>query len=239
MAEERNVLGGRLEPCSVEPRTGFYRDGCCNTGPEDLGLHVDLRADDRGVPRLFSRARQRPVHAAAGSRLPGIEAGRPLVHLRRTLARSARRRRSATGGAFGDARRRPSRSSRWRICSAMRSIPTKARRARWTWRTQPSASSWSRSRSFEAAGAVLSRRPRSATSVFGAAATGFFQRDRHRLLMGAPAAGQTAHRGAQSIFIRRKSTARFEVNRGGISRPVAHRLALCRASSCRWMDEFT
>jgi uncharacterized protein (DUF2237 family) len=38
--EETNVLGGRLEPCSVEPRTGFYRDGCCNTGPEDLGLHV-------------------------------------------------------------------------------------------------------------------------------------------------------------------------------------------------------
>jgi uncharacterized protein len=40
MADETNVLGGRLEPCSVEPRTGFYRDGCCNTGPEDLGLHV-------------------------------------------------------------------------------------------------------------------------------------------------------------------------------------------------------
>jgi len=38
--EETNVLGGRLEPCSVEPRTGFYRDGCCNTGPEDIGLHV-------------------------------------------------------------------------------------------------------------------------------------------------------------------------------------------------------
>ncbi len=40
VAEETNVLGGRLEPCSVEPRTGFYRDGCCNTGPDDLGLHV-------------------------------------------------------------------------------------------------------------------------------------------------------------------------------------------------------
>lgn len=40
MAEDTNVLGSRLEPCSVEPRTGFYRDGCCNTGPEDLGLHV-------------------------------------------------------------------------------------------------------------------------------------------------------------------------------------------------------
>ncbi len=40
MADDTNVLGGRLEPCSVEPLTGFYRDGCCNTGPDDLGLHV-------------------------------------------------------------------------------------------------------------------------------------------------------------------------------------------------------
>ena len=38
--EDRNVLGGALVPCSFEPRTGFYRDGCCNTGPEDHGLHV-------------------------------------------------------------------------------------------------------------------------------------------------------------------------------------------------------
>ena len=38
--EDRNVLGGALAPCSTSPRTGFYRDGCCNTGPEDLGLHV-------------------------------------------------------------------------------------------------------------------------------------------------------------------------------------------------------
>ena len=40
MADDTNVLGGRLEPCSVEPRTGFFRDGCCNTGPDDIGLHV-------------------------------------------------------------------------------------------------------------------------------------------------------------------------------------------------------
>jgi len=40
MADVTNVLGGPLQPCSREPRTGFYRDGCCNTGPEDLGLHV-------------------------------------------------------------------------------------------------------------------------------------------------------------------------------------------------------
>ena len=36
---ERNVLGGPLEPCGTEPLTGFYRDGCCSTGPEDPGLH--------------------------------------------------------------------------------------------------------------------------------------------------------------------------------------------------------
>jgi len=37
---ERNVLGGELEPCGTDPVTGFYRDGCCNTGPEDLGSHT-------------------------------------------------------------------------------------------------------------------------------------------------------------------------------------------------------
>lgn len=36
----RNVLGGSLEPCSAEPLTGFYRDGCCNTGAEDVGVHT-------------------------------------------------------------------------------------------------------------------------------------------------------------------------------------------------------
>ena len=37
---QRNVLGGEIAPCSVEPRTGFFRDGCCNTSPEDLGSHT-------------------------------------------------------------------------------------------------------------------------------------------------------------------------------------------------------
>ena len=37
---ERNVLGGRLESCGNDPVTGFYRDGCCRTGPEDLGSHT-------------------------------------------------------------------------------------------------------------------------------------------------------------------------------------------------------
>lgn len=40
MSSEHNVLGGPLEPCGTDPVTGFYRDGCCNTGPEDLGNHT-------------------------------------------------------------------------------------------------------------------------------------------------------------------------------------------------------
>ena len=35
-----NVLGGELIPCSLDPVTGFYRNGCCETGPDDLGLHT-------------------------------------------------------------------------------------------------------------------------------------------------------------------------------------------------------
>ena len=37
---DRNVLGGPLEPCGTDPVTGFYRDGCCTSGPEDLGSHT-------------------------------------------------------------------------------------------------------------------------------------------------------------------------------------------------------
>jgi uncharacterized protein (DUF2237 family) len=37
---DRNVLGGPLEPCGTDPLTGFYRDGCCTTGPEDRGSHT-------------------------------------------------------------------------------------------------------------------------------------------------------------------------------------------------------
>jgi len=37
---ERNVLGGALEPCSLDPMTGFFRDGCCRTDEEDAGSHT-------------------------------------------------------------------------------------------------------------------------------------------------------------------------------------------------------
>ncbi len=39
MDDQRNVLGGELQPCGSDPVTGFYRDSCCSVGPEDVGVH--------------------------------------------------------------------------------------------------------------------------------------------------------------------------------------------------------
>jgi uncharacterized protein (DUF2237 family) len=36
----KNVFGTKLITCSESPQTGFYRDGCCNTGPQDKGVHT-------------------------------------------------------------------------------------------------------------------------------------------------------------------------------------------------------
>jgi uncharacterized protein (DUF2237 family) len=38
--DERNVLGGPLQPCGNDPVTGFYRDGSCRCGPDDVGVHA-------------------------------------------------------------------------------------------------------------------------------------------------------------------------------------------------------
>jgi len=53
---ELNVLGEPLDPCGVDPVTGFFRDGCCNTGLEDLGSHTicavvtsEFLAHQRGI----------------------------------------------------------------------------------------------------------------------------------------------------------------------------------------------
>jgi uncharacterized protein len=40
LPKAKNVLGGKLEICCKSPMTGFFRDGCCNTGPEDTGSHT-------------------------------------------------------------------------------------------------------------------------------------------------------------------------------------------------------
>ena len=55
MSHASNVLGEPLLPCSFDPPTGFYRDGCCHTGPGDRGLHtVCVRATPEFL--RFSRA---------------------------------------------------------------------------------------------------------------------------------------------------------------------------------------
>jgi uncharacterized protein len=53
---ERNVLGADLEPCGTDPMTGFFRDGCCTTGPQDRGSHTicavvtaEFLAHQRGI----------------------------------------------------------------------------------------------------------------------------------------------------------------------------------------------
>jgi uncharacterized protein (DUF2237 family) len=40
MPTAKNVLGEALKPCSTKPLTGFYRNGCCDTGADDIGLHL-------------------------------------------------------------------------------------------------------------------------------------------------------------------------------------------------------
>src|SRR5258708_6674756 len=52
----RNVLGDRLEVCSINPMTGFFRDGCCDTAPEDIGSHTVCTLVTAGFLE-FSKAR--------------------------------------------------------------------------------------------------------------------------------------------------------------------------------------
>ena len=72
---ERNVLGGELEPCGLDPLTGFFRDGCCSTGPEDLGSHticavvtVEFLEHQRSIGNDLSTPM--PMH-----RFPGLNPG--------------------------------------------------------------------------------------------------------------------------------------------------------------------
>src|SRR3954471_5002556 len=72
---ERNVLGGELDECGTDPVTGFYRDGCCASGPDDLGRHTvcavvtqEFLEHQRGVGNDLSTPR--PEY-----RFPGLRPG--------------------------------------------------------------------------------------------------------------------------------------------------------------------
>lgn len=70
-----NVLGLPLQPCSHDPKTGWFRDGCCNTDERDRGSHtVCARVTDEFLRHLQSRGNDliTPVPQA---RFPGLQAG--------------------------------------------------------------------------------------------------------------------------------------------------------------------
>lgn len=70
-----NVFGKPLVPCSLSPLTGFYRDGCCTTGPEDLGMHtVCILADADFLD--FSKSRGNDLSTPRPEYLfPGVKPG--------------------------------------------------------------------------------------------------------------------------------------------------------------------
>lgn len=73
--EQRNVLGEPLKDCSQDPLTGFYRDGCCKVGPDDLGIHgvcVQVTADFLA----FSKSRGNDLSTPnPGFGFPGLKPG--------------------------------------------------------------------------------------------------------------------------------------------------------------------
>lgn len=71
----RNVLGGPLECCCTEPRTGFYRDGYCHTGPQDAGSHT-VCAVMTAEFLAFSRAHGNDLSTPRPEyQFPGLSAG--------------------------------------------------------------------------------------------------------------------------------------------------------------------
>jgi uncharacterized protein (DUF2237 family) len=74
-APSRNVFGSPLESCSTKPMTGFFRNGCCDTGPEDMGSHtVCVVVTDAFLE--FSKASGNDLSTPMpGFGFPGLKAG--------------------------------------------------------------------------------------------------------------------------------------------------------------------
>ncbi len=70
-----NVLGTELRACSFDPLTGFFRDGCCSTGPEDRGSHV-VCARMTAEFLAFTRSRGNDLQTPRPEyRFPGLRPG--------------------------------------------------------------------------------------------------------------------------------------------------------------------
>jgi len=71
----RNVLGGPLAECGTRPLTGFFRNGCCHTGPEDLGRHVVCAQMTREFLAYSFQRGNDLVTAKPEFGFPGLKAG--------------------------------------------------------------------------------------------------------------------------------------------------------------------
>jgi uncharacterized protein len=70
-----NVIGGKLETCCTSPMTGFYRDGCCNTGAGDMGAHVVCAQVDEAF-LSFSKSRGNDLSTPVPAfNFPGLKPG--------------------------------------------------------------------------------------------------------------------------------------------------------------------
>ena len=99
---QKNVFGEPIATCSDDPLTGFYRTGCCETGPEDVGLHcvcVEVTAEFLEFSKRAGNDLSTPVEAFG---FPGLIARRPLVPVCGALAGGLRGRRRPACGADGD-----------------------------------------------------------------------------------------------------------------------------------------
>ena len=72
---DRNVLGGPLAVCSSAPRTGFFRDGCCNTGADDVGIHVICARMTRDFLEFERQRGNDLVTPMPAAQFPGLSPG--------------------------------------------------------------------------------------------------------------------------------------------------------------------
>jgi uncharacterized protein len=72
---ERNVLGEPLESCSSEPLTGFFRDGCCRTGPEDFGSHTICAVVSAEFLEYQASVGNDLITPMPGHQFPGLKPG--------------------------------------------------------------------------------------------------------------------------------------------------------------------
>jgi uncharacterized protein len=75
MGAPTNVLGGELECCCLAPRTGFYRDGYCRTGPGDYGLHTVCAVMTEEFLRFSAAAGNDLSTPVPESDFPGLKSG--------------------------------------------------------------------------------------------------------------------------------------------------------------------